>query len=140
MGAFVMVADSLSLSRKLGGASMQEYSIVQGQSVMELLFALLSVLIASYVFSSWRARAQPMDEPESKPAAEGGNMLLPTTAPLNANPRSPSPTRPNTSPTSDRRWWATHRASIGDWLAPILVWSVVGWSALAVIIILLGEN
>ena len=54
-GAFVMVAGSLSLSRKLGGASMQEYSIVQGQTVMELLFALLSVLIASYVFSSWRA-------------------------------------------------------------------------------------
>ena len=113
---------------------MQEYSIVQGQAVMELLFALLSVLIASYVFSSWSARAHPMDEPESEPAAKGRNMLLLVTAPLNANPR------PNTSPTSDRRWWATHRASIGDWLAPILVWSVVGWSALAVIIILLGEN
>ena len=119
---------------------MQEYSIVQGQTVMELLFALLSVLIASYVFSSWRARAHRMDEPESEAAAEGRNMVLLVTAPLIANPRSPSPTRPSTSPTSDRRLWATHRASIGGWLAPILVWSVVGWSALAVVIILLGEN
>ena len=133
-----MVADSLSLSRRWG-ASMQEYSIVQWQEVMELLCALFSVLIASYVFSSWRARAHP-DQPESKSAADGRNMLLLVTAPLNAAPHYPLPTRPNTSPTSDRRWWATHRASIGDWLAPILVGSVVGWSASAVIIILLGEN
>lgn len=107
---------------------------------MELLLALLSVVIASYVFWSWRVRAHPMDEPQSKAAAEDRDMLSPATALLNANPRSPSPTLPNTSPASDRRWWATHRASIGDWLAPILVWSVVGSSALAVVIILLGEN
>ena len=81
-----------------------------------------------------------MDEPESEVAAEGRKMPPHVTAPLNANPRSPSATRPNTSPASDRGWWAAHRAFIGDWLAPILVWSVVGWSALAFIIILVGEN
>lgn len=119
---------------------MQDYSMVQGQTVMELLVALLSFFIGSYAFWSWRARVRSMAEPEVMLTADNSNMLPPETAPLNANLRSPSSTRRNASPASGQSRSKAHRSSIGDWLAPILVWLVVGWSVLAVAAILLGEK
>lgn len=106
---------------------MQEYSMVQGQTVMELLVALLSFFVGSYVFWSWRARIHSM-------------ALPPQTAPLDANLRSSSYTRLNASPASSQSLSKAQRSSIGDWLAPILVWLLVGWIVLAVAAILLGES
>jgi hypothetical protein len=139
-GAFVMVADSLSLSRELGGTSMQEYSIVQGQTVIEVLFALLSALIASYALCSWRVRAHRASAPESKSAIDLPHVLPPDHTKQSPNPRAGEPCQRNSRSTSIRFWWNSHKSPIRDWFVPILVCSVVVWSILAVAIILLGES
>jgi hypothetical protein len=36
--------------------------------------------------------------------------------------------------------WERHKSSIGDWLAPLIVWAVVIWTLLAVVIVMLGEG
>ena len=115
---------------------MQEYSIVQAQTVLEALFALLSILIASYAFCSWKARSHSTGGAELNPRRELNNMLPAVRAQSHLNPASSSVTRPNASPVS-RRYRV--RSAISDWLVPILVSSVVVWTLLAVTIIFLGE-
>ncbi len=104
---------------------MEDYSIIQGQSVLEVMFVLLLTLVTSYVYISCKLHAQHTDaahtarlktlrrcSPEDNPQ------------PFSAEPELPKKLGP----------------SVLDWIPPLVVWSAVGWVALAVACILLGEN
>lgn len=104
---------------------MGDYSIIQGQSVLEVLFALLLTLVTSYVYISCKVYAQRTD------AAHLARLRALRQFSTNDNQRSSLAGRALPENTG---------SSIRDWLAPIIVWSVVIWVTLAVVSILLGEN
>ena len=45
---------------------MEEYSIIQGQTILEVLFALLLTLVTSYAYTSCRAYARRMDAADAR--------------------------------------------------------------------------
>ena len=110
---------------------MEDYSIMQGQTLLEVTFALLSVLIVSYVYISWRSNAHTKTAAESKPAVGCPSMRGQLSA--DARPSSSLPSPP-------LLWWEKDKPSIGDWVAPILAWAAVIWITLALISALLGES
>jgi hypothetical protein len=110
---------------------MEDYSIIHGQTLLEATFALLSALIISYVYVTWRACAHSTPSSALKPEISPPNMPGQLSADSRPNSSSPSP---------PRLWWKKHKSSIGDWVAPILAWTAVGWTTLALIGALLGEN
>ena len=110
---------------------MEDYSFLQVQSIPEVLFVLLSVLIASYVYLSWRVTAHGTNVAHAKPPVHTRKMFWPLIP----------PTTPNFSASSlPRALWRKYKSPVGDWLAPILVWLVVVWMSLAVVAVLLGES
>jgi hypothetical protein len=110
---------------------MEDYSFLQGQSIPEVLFVLLSVLIASYVYLSWRAAAHGTNVAHAKPPAHGRKMFWPLIP----------PTRSNFSASSRlRALWRKYKSPVSDWLAPVLVWLAVVWMTLAIVGFLLGES
>ena len=110
---------------------MEDYSFFPGQTILEVLFVLLSLLIASYVYVSWRAAAHGTDVAHAKSPVHTRKMFWPLTP----------PTTPNFWASSlPRALWKKYKAPVGDWLAPILAWLVVVWIALAIVGFLLGEN
>jgi hypothetical protein len=99
------------------------------------MFALLSIFIISYVYLSWKIRADRAAVP--KPSAETPNMLPHMgSKPIAAH----NPTAPQHAFAGHHLWWKKQTSSLGDWLAPILVWAAVVWTTLAVAAILLGET
>jgi hypothetical protein len=110
---------------------MEESSTIQGQTVLEVLSILLLTLITVCACLSCRAFARRNKAACAKPAdlrqpmlhsasfAEVGNFSPPSLA---------------------RMLWEKHKSSIGDWMAPLIVWAVVIWTLLAVVIVLLGEG
>jgi hypothetical protein len=104
---------------------MEDYSIIQGQSVLEVMFALLLTLVTSYVYISCRVYAQRTD------AAHLARLKALRQFSTDANQQSSSPKRA----LSEKSGF-----SLGDWLAPIIVWSAVIWITLAVVSILLGDG
>ena len=110
---------------------MEDYSFLRGLSIPEVLFVLLSVLIASCVYLSWRATAHGTNVAHAKPPVHTRKMFWPLIL----------PTTPNFSASSlPRALWRKYKSPVGDWLAPILVWLVVAWMTLAIVAVLLGEN
>ena len=110
---------------------MEDYSFLPGQTILEVLFVLLSVLIASYVYLSWRATAHGTNMFRAKPPVHARKMFWPLIP----------PTTPNFSASSvPRALWRKYKSPIGDWLAPLLAWLVVVWIILAIVGFLLGEN
>jgi hypothetical protein len=110
---------------------MEDYSIIQGQTILEILFALLSVLIASYVYLSWRARAYGTSVAGAKPAVTSKKMLCQVI---------PQGKQNSSALSLLRALWKKYKSPIGDWLAPILVWCAVVWTTLAIAGFLLSEN
>jgi len=110
---------------------MDDYSFLHGQTILEVLFVLLSVLIASSVYLSWRATTHGPNVAHTKPPVHSRKMfwqLIP-------------PTAPNSSASSlPRALWRKYKSPVSDWLAPIVVWLVVVWMTLAIVAVLLGEN
>jgi len=106
---------------------MEEYSLIQGQTILEVLFALLLTLVTSYAYISFRAHACRRDAADAKLAA----------AKLKTPPerRSAETHFCSSSPPGEK-----FKAWMGDWLAPIVVWSAVSWMMLSIVMILLGEN
>ena len=110
---------------------MEDYSFSQGPSILEVLFVLFSVLIASYVYFSWRATAHGTNVAHAKPPGHTRKMFWQLT------PR----TTPNFSAgLRPRELWRKYKTPVGDWLAPILAWLVVVWITLAIAGFLLGER
>ena len=109
---------------------MEEYSIIQGQTILEVLFALLLTLVTSYAYISCRAHARRMDATDAKLAA----------AKLKTPPerRSAETHFCSSSPQPIPR--EKYKAWMRDWLAPIVVWSAFIWMMLSIAIVLLGES
>jgi hypothetical protein len=109
---------------------MEEYSIIQGQTILEVLFALLLILFTSYAYISCRAYACRMDAADAKLAA----AKLKTPPEIRPADRHFCSPLPQPIPQEKFKGW------IGDWLTPIVVWSAVVWMMLSIVIILLGES
>ena len=104
---------------------MEDYSIIQGQTVLEVMFALLLTIVTSYVCICCRIYAQRMN---------AANVArLKTIRPLTTQEKQEF-FSPATVPSEK------DRSSLGGWLAPIIVWAAVGWVMLAVISVLLGDG
>jgi type II secretory pathway component PulJ len=106
---------------------MEDYSIIQGQTILELMFALLLMMVTSYVYVSCRAYAQRMN------AARPDRLKALRRLSTDEN-------RQSFSALPRRRPSETHQSFISAWLAPIIVWVAVFWTMLAVVSILLGES
>ena len=105
---------------------MEDYSIIQGQTILELTFALLLTMVTSFVYVSCRAYAQRM-----KAARPDGLKALRMSADENQGSFSALPLR---TPSG------TPKFLITEWLAPIIVWAAVIWTMLAAVNILFGED
>lgn len=106
---------------------MEDYSIIQGQTILELMFALLLMMVTSYVYVSCRAYAQRMN------AARPDRLKSLRRLSTDENRESFS-ALPRRTPSGTRKFLIT------EWLAPIIVWAAVIWTMLAVVSILLGES
>jgi hypothetical protein len=106
---------------------MEDYSIFQGQTILELMIALLLTMVTSYVYVSCRAYAQRTNA--TRPDRPRALCRLST-----------DENRESFSALPHRRPAETHESLIGTWLAPIIVWAAVFWTMLAVVSILLGES
>jgi hypothetical protein len=109
---------------------MEEYSIIQGQTILEVLSALLATLVTSYAYISCRTYARRMDAADAKLAAAN----LKTLPDITKTERHFFSLLPQPIPREKFIRW------MGDWLAPIVVWSAVVWMMLSIVIILLGES
>jgi hypothetical protein len=105
---------------------MNDYSIIQGQTILELMFALLLTLTTIYVCISCRAYAQRM---KAAPGTRSKGLRQPSTD-----------ENQTLCPLPQRAPSEKHKSSFSDWLAPIIVWAAVIWTMLAVVSILLGES
>jgi hypothetical protein len=111
----------------LGGAAMEDYSIIHGQLMLELMVALLLAIVTSYAYISCKAHDRRM-----KAAQIAGLKSI--------RQLSTHKSQEFFSPTPRRAPSEKHKSSISDWLAPMIVWAAVIWTTLAVVSILLGEN
>jgi hypothetical protein len=111
----------------MGGAAMEDYSIIHGQTLLELMVALVLATVTSYAYISCKACDRRM-----KAAQVAGPKSI----------RQPSThkTQESFSPSSRRAPSEKPKSSISDWLAPMIVWAAVIWTTLAVVSILLGED
>ena len=105
---------------------MEDYLIIHGQTMLELMFALLLAIVTSYAYVSCKSYDRRM----KAQVAGLKSIRQPSTdknqESLSASPRRACPEK--------------HKSSIIDWLAPMVVWAAVIWTTLAVVSILLGEN
>ena len=104
---------------------MEHYSIIQGQSVLEVMFAILLTLVTSYVYISCKVYAQRAD------AAHVARLRALRQFSIHDNQQSSVPGRALPENTG---------SSVSDWLAPTIVWSAVIWITLALVSALLGDN
>ncbi len=109
---------------------MEGYPIIQGQTILEVLFALLLILVTSYAYISCRSYACRMDAAYAKLAA----------AKLKTFPEMRSAEKHFCSPLPEPIPREKFKGWMGDWLAPIVVWSAVIWMMLSIVMILLGES
>jgi hypothetical protein len=110
---------------------MDDYTNLQGQTVLEVLFALLLTLVTVSAYLACRSHARRTEAAPAKPGVASPGILRNMILAERANAASTS---------RGRALWQKHKSSIGDWLAPLIVWSVVIWTLLAVVSILLGES
>ena len=109
---------------------MEEYSIIQGHTILEVLFALLLTLVTSYAYISCKAHACRMNAADTKLAA-AKLKTAPEIRPAERHLYYPS--LQLVPPKKFKAW-------MGDWLVPIVVWSAVIWMMLSIVITLLGES
>ena len=108
---------------------MEDYTIIQGQTMLEVLCALLLTLVTSYVYLSCKTHAGRANAANAKPEVVRRRVLRDPRLPAVQSPSSPASVL-----------WKKHKSSIADWVAPVIVWGAVSWTMLAVVIILLGDN
>ena len=110
---------------------MEESSTIQGQTLLEVLSALLLTLITVYVYLCCRPSAHRTRVVRAMSAVAGQCMLARRALAARRNSFPPSPARV---------LWGKHKSSIGDWLAPVIVWAAVIWTLLAVVAVMLGDG
>lgn len=104
---------------------MEEYPSIQGPTIRQVLLVLLLTL-TPYVCISCRANASRMDAADAKLAA----------AKLKTPPEVKHSCSPFPQPVPGEKF----KGWMGDWVAPIVVWSAVVWMMLSIVVILLGES
>ena len=110
---------------------MEGHSIIPGQTSLDLLLAVFSIGILTYVYLSWRVHADHDNSAKSTLGVSYSNSLCPPSTMVRPNSSSPSPPGP---------WWQRHKSSVGNWLASILAWVAVILMTLALMSVLLGES
>ena len=106
---------------------MEEHSIIQGQTLLEVTFALLLTIVTASVYVSCRIYAQRRN------AVPLGRLKTNCPTSIHKEQKSPSVSA-QCSPLGK------HSLSIGDWLVPLIVWTAVIWILLAVLGIFLGDS
>ena len=110
---------------------MEDYSVLQGPTVLEVLFALFSVLIASLAYLSWKRSIRRMNTAGPKPPGASPSGL-----PQGDMDSHQIFCTPALTPVPAKK----EKSAVGDWLAPIVVWAAVLWITLAVVSLMLGES
>jgi len=110
---------------------MQDPTTIQGQTVLEVLSALLLTLIIVYAYLCCRPSTRRTQAVQAKPAVAGRSRLCWTALAERQKSFSPSATR---------AVWAKHKSPVADWLAPLIAWFVVIWTVLAVVGFMLGDG
>ena len=105
---------------------MEDYPIVQGQTVLELVFALFLGIATSYAYISCKAYVRRIN---------ASHVISAKTLGLSTKEGQKSPLSLAQSARSQEC-----NFSISDWLAPAIVWAAVILTGLAMVSILLGEN
>ncbi len=105
---------------------MEDYPIVQGQTLLELVFALFLATGTSYAYISCRSYVRRIN---------ASRVIGTKTLRLSTEERQKSSSSLSQSARSQEC-----NSSISDWLAPVIVWGAVILTALAMTGILLGEN
>ena len=119
------------MTETLGGAAMQDYSMIQGQTMLEFMFAFLLVAISSYAYMGWVAGAHRINAADQKPVLARLRTLRHMRMSVRMSP----------SASLQRAQAATDKSSfLAEWLAPLVVWLVVAGTGLAIVSFLLGEN
>ena len=104
---------------------MEDYSIIQGQTLLEITFALLLTIVTAYVYVSCRVYAERTN-------------TLPVARLKTIRPASTQKGQKSSSALVSAL--SKHSSSVGDWLVPLVVWTAVIWIMLAVVSIFLGES
>jgi len=115
---------------------MEDYTIIQGQTMLEVLCALLLTLVTSYVYLSCKTHAGRANAANAKPEVGSRSVLRRTRLPAAQSPSSPASVLWKKQTVLK----TLNKSSIADWVAPVVVWGAVSWTMLAVVIILLGDN
>lgn len=110
---------------------MEEYTIIQGQTMLVLLFAFLLTIISSYLLTSWMIRAEHIEAAERKPVLKRLARLRQIRSDLTLDfHRVPL----------WRRCAKAKSLLSGEWLAPLIAWLAVLLIGMAVVGLLLGEE
>ena len=110
---------------------MEEFATIQGLTPLEALSALFLTLITLWVFLSCRTFDHRAKAVYAKPVDASQRRFHSVT--LRDCQNCLPPARP-------QALWKKHKSSIGNWLAPVIVWAVVIWTLLAIVVMMLGEG
>jgi hypothetical protein len=106
---------------------MEDYSIIQGQTLLEMTFALLLTIVTAYVYVSCTICAQRMN------AVHVARLKT-------IRPASTHKDQESSSALAGRSRLSQHRPLGGAWLVPLIVWTAVIWIMLAVVSFFLGDS
>ena len=108
---------------------MDDYTIIQGQTILMVMFAFLLTAVSSYLWTSWMVRTQHINTSEPKPIATVLMRLLQMKAFVKGD---------FLRFLFQRRWMASKSSLLDEWLAPMIPCFVVIMTCLAVAEVLLG--
>lgn len=106
---------------------MGDYSLIQGQTLLEMTFALLLTIVTAYVYVSCRIYAQRTN-------------TVHVARPKTIRPASTHEDQESSSALAGGSRLSKHSPAVGDWLVPLIVWTAVIWIMLAVVSIFLGDS
>ena len=90
---------------------MEDYTIIQGQTMLEVLCALLLTLVTSYVYLSCKTHAGRTHAANAKSGVASRSVFRRMRLPAVQSPSS-----------TGSVLWKKHKSSIADWVAPVVVW------------------
>jgi len=112
----------------LGGAAMEDYTIIQGQTMLVILFAFLLTAISFYLWTSWKAQTGSVKAPHPKPVFFGLQRVHPTEMALKRGFLR-----------IQSRVLRVVPKNIGEWVAPLVACLVVLMVSSAIVVALLGD-
>ena len=110
---------------------MEDYTIIQEQTMLFFLVAFFLTAVSSYLWTSWMIRTQHINTSEPKPIAPVFTRLRQMRAFVKSDFRRSLSQRSMATPKS---------ALLGEWLAPLIAWLAVMLVSMAVVGLLLGKE